>query len=195
MKTLVLAAAALVMTVGASATTVLVACTDTSLAAASAPGYATPISCGAFSLLSLPPLSTFVSEQVIVQTDFSGTPPNAFAAVSATYTSTVAGFVTDTQSSSGTGGSSVYSDTASLPTYGGSGAPYYYMLSPASSTPLSAFTINAYDSVTSGSPNYITNNAYEVITYTSAIPEPGTMGILGGGLLALSFVGRKLVRK
>jgi len=192
MKYFGLACAALVLTVSAQASQFLQICTNGSVSGGF-PGTTT-ISCPTFNTALLPGGSTFSNEQLIIQTDFSGAPPNTFVDVQASYTSGVTNFISNTEEASGVGGSSTYSTTLTLTAFGGSGAPYWYQLSTASSSVITAFTVSATDSVlgdSAGNPGSITNNAYEVITYTSSTPEPGSMMLLGSGLLAAGLIGRK----
>jgi hypothetical protein len=59
------------------------------------------------------------------------------------------------------------------------------------STTNAAFTIEVSESLTAGTIQSATGNIYELITYTTAAPEPMTLSLVGAGLIGLGFVRRR----
>lgn len=91
--------------------------------------------------------------------------------------------------------SSITSGTTASGGYASNPVTYTYT-SPTTSNPGTVVFTPA-DTVTNGGVNNVYAQVYETVTYdTSSAPEPGSMMLLGGGLLAAGLIGRKkLVRK
>jgi len=196
MKYFGLAALALTMSVGASASTLTSLC---GVFATSAPGStfftnssgvvaSGNVTCN---VSALPPFSTFTVEAVILQTDYTGGLQGSANAISTAYSGSL--ITSDTLTSSGNGGSSVYGDNFNV-LYAPFNPPYYWVDASSANNTVS-FTVNYSTTITSGAVQGVSGQVYELITYQSAVPEPGSMMLLGSGLVAFAFVGRKLVRK
>lgn len=192
MKYFGIAALALAMSVGASASTLTALC---GVFATSAP-QGTFFTSGSGVVASgsvtcnvqaLPPFSTFVSEAVILQTDYTGGLQGSANGIQTVYTGSLIN--TDTLSSSGVGGSTVYADSFNN-LYPGF-VPAYYWVDGSTANNSASFTVNYSTTVTSGQVQGVSGQVYELITYTSAVPEPGSMMLLGGGLIAVSLISRK----
>jgi hypothetical protein len=214
MKYFVLTMAGLAMTVGASAATVSEACQGANSAAGSAVITPVTLSCNQFA--ALPVGDTVESIQILGVDSFDGGNfSNSTNAIDVEY-SNVIGDITGLPGGGvpngctpGAGGGNSCTDIISGVLSGNSGnSPYDF--GNAITTDLGAYTgVGTFDVATvtsmidSGSgPNPITTNGdvtaqlFAVMTYSTVAPEPGSMLLLGGGLLAGGLIGRKkLVRK
>ena len=191
MKYLGLAAAALVMTMGASAATITATCGSFAISGGGGTGSWV---CPTFS--SLTNGGTVTSAFVVYESDYStGVGASNATQTVFTFTGTGAAFATDTVTSTGGSNSSTPTSLDGLP---------FNVLNPGPPTVLagfynvltipvgSALTVGYTNSVTAGSVLATTGYAQLDITYTpSAVPEPGSMILLGGGLVAASLIGRK----
>ncbi len=193
MKYFGIAALALAMSVGASASTFTALCGVFANSATPQGTFFTPgsgvvasgsVTCG---VQSLPAFSTFVSEAVILQTDYTGGLQGSANGIQTVYSGSL--ISTDTLSSSGVGGSTVYADSFSN-LYPGF-VPAYYWVDSSTATNTAPFTVSYSTTVTSGQVQGVSGQVYELITYNSAVPEPGSMMLLGGGLIAVSLISRK----
>jgi len=200
MKFLGLAAVALTLTVSASAGTILNFCSGWSASAGGAIFFTAPIAidsgtinCSAYG--SLPVGDTFVSEQLVLLTDYSGGLGTTQNAIAATYSGT--GLSTDTLTSSsgaGNGNSNTYGDTFGI-NYAPLGATAWLDATTLSDT-FTPLAVNFSANATLGNVQSASGQVYELITYQLSAPEPASMLLLGGGLLAISLVGRKkFIRK
>ena len=197
MKYFGLAALGLAMTVGASASTLTAFCG--SFSASAGTGFFTSgsgvvasgpaITC---TVQGLPAFSTFNSESVIVQTDYTGGLQGSSNSINTVFSSLV--MTSDTITSSGVGGSTTYTSADGSPLYAAF-TPAYYFTEPSTANNTASFVVNFSSTVTSGAVQGVSGQVYELISYTSAIPEPGSMMLLGSGLVAFALAGRKLVRK
>jgi hypothetical protein len=192
MKYFVITAAALVMTVGASATTITQFCQSFSNSTSGGNGS---LVCPSFG--SIDGGGTVTSATLIYLSDYSnGLSPSVtemtifnFSGGSLTNTS-------DTVTTTGSSSSSNYvsADSATFDAYGGvTSTSLAGFLDPISSTSNSTTISAAYtNSITSGSVVSATGYTELILTYTpTTTPEPGSMMLLGGGLLAAGLIGRK----
>jgi hypothetical protein len=208
MKFFGLTAVALTFSVGAFASTILIPC-----GGATAPtgnlsggwsesngsnGYAAsgtqPTTgsevCPAFSTASLAG-STITAEQLVVQSDYTGGSLGITNSISNSYSYTpYATLITDIMtatSAPGTGPSENYTDNIGTLYNGNS-----YFADPTFGTgTFAAFSVGYNPTVTAGTVQGVSGQLYELITYQSSAPEPGSMMLLGGGLLAAGLIGRK----
>ena len=204
MKFFSLAALGVLMTISAGATTVIVDCGSSnggwSFSAgggdftSASPANSGSEVCPAYS--ALPAGETFDSLQIIVQTDYSGGTPGQANAIETTYSSLAAAFTADILTSQGpNGGSTTYTSNDGASTYAPYGPSYFIENTTMTSYPTTAFDVQYSAVVTEGSVQTESGQVYELITYSTTAPEPGSMMLLGSGLLAFAFFGRKLVRK
>jgi hypothetical protein len=200
MKYFGLAALALAMSVGASASTVVVNCSPTiSQSVTFTPSAYPQITCAAFNTLG--GTLTLTGESVAYESDFSsGATGNN--SQTTTFNFSGGGLSNDSVTTTGTGTFSTSgSDTLSLSTQTSvNGAALFgpeYVQALTSGVG-SAFTVNGTTVMGAGNALGITGIVQEVFTYTATqttAPEPGSMMLLGSGLVAFALAGRKLVRK
>jgi hypothetical protein len=195
MKYFGLAALALTMSISASATTVVVFCGSFSQSAGAgsytaANGTITPttstVSCPA---ITIPMGDTQTgSVTLAMETDYSGGTLPGSNAIATTYT--IGGVAQDTIDASGGGlTSNTYGDTAGGATGVGGLPTSFFDVNTSQGD--GGFTVAYSSVVTSGGVQSINYNVYEDYSYTSSAPEPGSMMLLGGGLLAAGLIGRK----
>jgi len=192
MKYFALAAAALVMTVSASATTVTAFCQSFSNGTGGGSGTLTCPTFGTIdgggtvtgaTMIFLSDYSNGLSSTVTEVTNFT------FSGGSLTITS-------DNVTTTGTSSSSSYSDTAgaTLVAFGAeTSTSLAGFLDGINSTSNSTQIVAAYtNTITSGSVVAGTGYTELILTYTpNSTPEPGSMMLLGSGLLAAGLIGRK----
>lgn len=203
MRFLGLAALGLMMTVGAFADTVLIPCGTSGGGWSFSAGTGTftsansantgSVTCPAYS--TLPPGYTFTSLGLVIETDYSG----GSLATTNTIQTTYSGAVLTTEvltstSAPGTGPSDAYSASPGLPNYS-SFASYFIANTSETTYPTTAFDVAFSSVVTGGSVQSESGQVYELVTYAASTPEPGSMMLLGTGLVAFAFVGRKFARK
>jgi hypothetical protein len=217
MKFLTLAAAALALTISASASTVVITCTSNSAAdgqnfftVGNVPGMTNATSvCPTFS--ALPVGEVFQSVSLVLQADYTGGAGSTTNATTTTFTNGGNGIpdvilATSAGSATGFGPAFAYTDETTC----SSGTPTCPPNAPTFGTnyfiiPDVAFNAGNYTTlvttedfttaVTSGSVQGASEQAFLVLNFTSAAPEPASMLLMGGGLLAIGLVRRKLVRK
>lgn len=205
MKYFGLAAAALMMTISATAGSVVVTCTAFAVAdgtnfftVGAVPGASGTSTCANFS--ALPGNDTFVSVQIVLQQDYTGGNGNTTNTTQTvfggpdndTLTATSAGSIT------GTGPSFAYTDTNNgAPNAPAFGVNYFATIDAGANagnyTNLNISETYA-TSVTGGSVQGVSGQVFAVLNYSTAqtsAPEPGSLMLLGGGLLAAGLIGRK----
>lgn len=208
MKFFGLAAVALTFSVGAFASTILIPCggataptgnpnggwSESNGSLGYAAGGTQPTTgsevCPAFSTASLAG-STVTSEQLVVESDYTGGTLGLLNSISNSYAYTpFVTLITDMMtatSAPGTGPSENYTDSI-----GTLYSPPSYFEDPSfGATSFGSFSVSYNPTVTAGTVQGVSGQLYELITYTSSTPEPGSMMLLGGGLLAAGLIGRK----
>jgi hypothetical protein len=152
------------------------------------------INCGAANQASIGAGNTLITEGLILQTDYTASGLPVTNTINTAYTPSTF-FSNDTLTATGTGGSSSYSDlNGNNPACCGLNASNFTDI-PLSSSFLSAFTVGYSASVTTGAVQGLSGNVYEVLTYTSAAPEPTAFILMGAGLGLLGMLRRKAVRR
>jgi hypothetical protein len=210
MKYFGLAAAALVMSISAFAGTEIITCTSNavgdgtnSFGVGNVPGMSPATStCGNFS--ALPGGESFVGISIVLQADYTGGGGTTTNTTQTTFTGSLADVIQATSAggATGDGPAFAYTDEASC----GSGTPTCSPNAPTFgtnffSTPDAAANAGNYTTlnvtetfttaVTGGSVQGVSEQAFLVLTYSSSAPEPGSMMLLGSGLLAAGLIGRK----
>lgn len=202
MKFLILSAAAMAMAISASGTILQEACSP--FAASEPSGYfgvgvvtSGTSTCGAFSPLSAG--DTFISVSLVLQADYTG----GGSVTNATATTWGPVVLADTINVSGTGVSTSWLDYASCgnsssnvtctPNDPGQGTNYFEtVLTGINSTNYMNVITEAYSvSVTSGQVQGVSGQVFAILDYSTPAPEPGSMILLGGGLLVAGLIGRK----
>jgi hypothetical protein len=204
MKKLIgLAAVAAAMVVSASAATITVqeTCgsfadtlantTDTTLG--TIPGFSTPqaVNCAAPSTF-LSAGETYVSEQLIFQQGFTSGSSSGPNTITGTFTISpaVASLDNDTLVTTAAIGATPQSttDTWAVGTF----TIPANIIDGGSTTLNGPVTVDVTESLTAGSIQSATGNVYELITYSTAAPEPMTFSLMGVGLLGIGLIGRRL---
>jgi hypothetical protein len=213
MRKFVLAAAALTLSVSAFAATETITCTSNSVAdgtnffgIGNVPGMTGATStCGNFS--ALPGGDTFTNVTVVLQADYTGGFGTTANTTQTTFTGGVLGLadliqVTSVGSALGTGPAFAYTDEASCasvtptcppnaPTFGTT----YFQTVDAAANSGNYTALNITETfttaVTGGSVQGVSEQAFLVLNYSTSAPEPASMMLLGGGLLAAGLIGRK----
>jgi hypothetical protein len=214
MKYFGLAAAALVMSISAFAGTEVITCPGdsasaglgNSFAVGNVPGLVGVTStCPTFS--ALPAGDTFVSLTIVLQTDYSGGTGGTLNTTQTTFSGSLADVLqaTSAGSATGTGPAFAYTDTASCgaapcsPNEPSFGSNYFGTVDAAinGGNYVGAVISETYTTaVTAGSVQAASDQVFIVLNYSTSAPEPGSLMLLGGGLLAAGLIGRKkLVRK
>ncbi|HVO98835.1 MAG TPA: PEP-CTERM sorting domain-containing protein [Bryobacteraceae bacterium] len=212
MKYLGLAAIALAMTATASADTFTETCTSASGALGATSFSATLLTCAQFS--ALPSGYTLLSVTINLEDSFNQGVPTQTNGFDFIYTNVDPDvnlqngpFPTNSCITVGTGSSSTCEDQVTGTIGGGD----YYQLGNVITTNLAAYlgsgNFNVAD-VAGSIDNSINPNsalqasgslaatAFATFTYANlSAPEPGSMMLLGSGLVAFALIGRKLVRK
>lgn len=213
MKYLGFAALALAMTVTASADTFSETCTSANGGNGGTSFSATLLTCAQFS--ALPVGDTLVSVTINLEDSFNqGLPAQTngfdfiYTNVDPDVTLLNGTFPTNSCITTGTGSSSTCEDQVTGVVTGG----VYYQLGNLITTNLLSYlgtgnfdvadvagqidsTINPSSGLQAS--GQLGSTAFATFTYfpTSSIPEPGSMLLMGGGLVAFALVGRKLVRR
>jgi hypothetical protein len=203
-KILALSALALAMSVGASATTILVTCGQYSVAGLIGDSVGTTLASGSISCpgFTVPGGSTVgTPTDLIFNSDFSS------GAGSTNTTTTTWGTPINDTGNVATGfiGSSNYSTTASgataCPCAAGSLGtilgPSYFEIAFGGSNLTGGFTVTYSDSLTAGSVQTVSGNVFEIITYAAQVtsPEPTTFVLMGAGLGLLGMLRRRSASK
>jgi hypothetical protein len=209
MKVLGLVALALMMSIGASAAQLApIYCGGFSFAGTgpggvintSNPVTSGTITCAPFTAGLLPAGDNFVSEQLLLQADYSsGTGNNSDAT---TYSAGTLAMVTDTITAAGPSGPATsWADSFGAgdqnPTPPGFGSSYFLDDSYTQTTlPTAGGTIAYSVNLAAGSTiQSVSGNVYELINYTTTAPEPATLGLVGSALLGLGLLARKRVSR
>jgi hypothetical protein len=158
------------------------------------------ITCATFTAGMLPAGDNFVSEQILLQANYSSGVGNNSDAT--TYSAGTLAIVTDTVTASGPSGPSTsWSDSFGAgdqnPTPPGFGSSYFLDDSYSQTTlPTVGGTIAYSVNLGAGSTiQSVSGNVYELINYTTTAPEPATLGLVGGALLGLGLVARRRVSR
>jgi hypothetical protein len=202
MKYFGLACAALVMTISASAGSIAEVCTPFSVSDGTNYFNAGPTviqagssTCAAFSALPLG--DTFVSVQMVLQSDYTGGVGVTTNSTQTVFGNTLSDTITST-SAPGLGGSETYSSAnVGAPNDPSAGNNFFIETTSLTYSQAQSTFLESYSTtVTSGSVQGASGQVYAILNYSSAAPEPGSMMLLGSGLLAAGLIGRKkLVRK
>jgi len=210
MKVLGLAAAALLMTIGASGSTLSETCTGVASPLGSAVIAPTTLVCSDFATASLNGGTATGLQIEAVDSFDGGNPFNASNVIDVEYSSIIAA-ITVLQSGSngclpGLGTSTCTDTLTGVSNGGGNLYDFGAQITTGLAAYIGAGTFNiasvtsAIDASSGSSPitgtGDVTTQFFAILTYQTSIPEPASMVLLGGGLLAAGLIGRKkLIRK
>jgi PEP-CTERM motif len=199
-KFLLLSAMALAMTVGASATTLLVNCGNYSASSLNGVGVSGTlaggsISCGSFSITGG---NTISAEQLVFQSDYTSgniatnTTTTTWGSPVSISNNIVSGSVTSSTYSAGalaacTSGNCDVINSSSYFVTGNLGTGAFN----------SGFSVTYSDVLTAGQVSTVSGNLYELITYSSqqSTPEPTSFILMGAGLGVVGLLRRRAARQ